>query len=86
MRDAKLCKKICPSYGNLSIFSNGVTNIECKNCQYLTLRRGNSIISNTRWGEIDQDVEFFFKGVYISKWCQGNNHNFDVILMSKWLY
>jgi ribosomal protein S27E len=65
MRLPKLCKEACPSCGDLSIFFKGITNTECKNCQYIIVREGGSVALDKEGSEIDQDVELFFKDLDI---------------------
>jgi len=49
----------------LNIFFNGVTVIECHNCQYTMRKEDRSITPDTQECEAKQDVELFFKDLNI---------------------
>ncbi len=61
----KLCREECPNYEGLNIFFNGVTVIECHNCQQTIVKGSCSIVLNTQECEVEQDVELFFKELNI---------------------
>jgi hypothetical protein len=51
--------------GGLNIFFNGVTVIECHNCQQTIVKGSCSIVPNTEECEGEQDMELFFKELNI---------------------
>ena len=61
----KLCRVECFNCGGLNIFFNGVSVIECHNCQQTIVKGSCSIVPNTEECEGEQDVELFFKELNI---------------------
>lgn len=61
----KLSKEECSECGGLNIFFDGVTNIECHNCQQAIVKRGYSVALDKEVCEVDQDVELYFKTLEI---------------------
>jgi hypothetical protein len=61
----KLYKEACLDCGDLNIFFYGVIKIECKNCHFMIVRGGTSVVLDKEGCETSQDLEVFFKELHI---------------------